>query len=108
MMIRSGGQVAAGSDEIEVYKKQIENLEAQIAKEKVYTLLIYFQQADFEAYQMKIECSDGSGIKDSDKIKMLQEELEKSKKEIVAAKAKHTAEMNALKGLMKVFFSLII
>lgn len=43
MMIRSGGQVAAGSDEIEVYKKQIENLEAQIAKEKVYTLLIYFQ-----------------------------------------------------------------
>lgn len=56
---------------------------------------------------MKIECSDGSGIKDSDKIKMLQEELDKSKKEIVAAKAKHAAEMNALKGLMKAYIFII-
>lgn len=36
MMIRSGGQASTGSNEVEVYKKQIENLEAQIAKEKVY------------------------------------------------------------------------
>lgn len=36
MLIRSGETVSASSDEVEVYKKQIENLEAQIAKEKVY------------------------------------------------------------------------